>query len=65
VRGGTPYSTTNHMGRAEPCEPSTTCADENRFSLVATEAAFFAQVLQCSREIQCKRNQAFFSAFPA
>jgi hypothetical protein len=59
-----PYCTAHHMGRTESREPLATRTDENGFSRVATEAAFFTQLLQRWREIGCKRNQAFFSAFP-
>jgi hypothetical protein len=65
VRDCTPCGTTNRMGRTEPRQPPATRADEDRFALVTGEAAFVAQALQRSRQIGCKRNQTFFSAFPA
>lgn len=65
MHGCTPDCTTNYMGCTEPREPSTPRTDEDRFTLVIAEAAFFAEALQYAREIGCKGNPTFFSDFSA
>jgi hypothetical protein len=60
---GTSNDTTNHMGRPKPREPATTGSDEDRPSLIVTEAALLVQTFQCSREIGRQRQHALLPAF--